>query len=77
VKALEFSGSVDEGGRILVPSEVLAEVPSGEQLSVVVMWDPLRGDDEWFAGASRAFEGAYSTEDAVYEQLMQDNAERR
>ena len=77
MKAVEFDGSVDESGRIALPSQVLAEVPSGEQLRVVVMWEPSSEDEEWIAGSGRAFERAYSDDDSVYEQLMQDNADGR
>ncbi len=76
MKAVEFESSVTQEGKIALPPEIAAEIPMGEQLRVVVMWEPSSSDPAWRSAARRKFEEAYCPEDAVYEQLM-DNAPDR
>ncbi len=76
MKAVEFESTVDSGGQIAVPSEIASEIPAGETLRVVVMWEPSDFDLVWRAAGRRQFEAAYSPDDAVYEQLMDDSAVR-
>jgi hypothetical protein len=74
MKAVEFEGSVTPDGKIALPPEVAAEIPMGEQLRVVVMWEPSNSVSAWHAEARKNFEAAYCPEDSVYEQLIDDPA---
>lgn len=72
MKAVEFESTVTAGGQITLPPEAALEIPTGEQLRVVVMWEPSDLDLAWRTAARDRFEAAYSPEDAVYEQLIDD-----
>lgn len=72
MKAVEFEGTVVAGDQIALPPEIASEIPAGEPLRIVVMWGPSTFDLAWRAAGRQAFEAAYSPEDAVYEQLMDD-----
>jgi len=76
MKAVEFESTVVPGGQIALPPEIASEIPAGEPLRVVVMWEPANFDLAWRAAGRQQFEAAYSPEDAVYEQLMDDSAIR-
>src|SRR5207248_3931798 len=47
MKAVEFESTVAPGGQIALPPEVASEIPPGEQLRVVVMWEPGDFDLAW------------------------------
>ncbi len=76
MKAVEFESNVGPGGQIAVPPEVASEIPTGEQLRVVIMWGESDSGQGWRAAGRERFDAAYSTEDVVYEQLMDDSAIR-
>ena len=76
MRAVEFESTVTPGGQISLPPEVASEIPPGEQLHVVVMWEPSNLDLAWRTAGRQRFEAAYSPEDAVYEQLIDDPAIR-
>jgi hypothetical protein len=76
MKAVEFESTVAPGGQIALPPEVANEIPPGEQLRVVVMWDAGDSDLAWRTAGRQRFEAAYSPEDAIYEQLIDDSAGR-
>jgi hypothetical protein len=76
MKAVEFQGTVAPDGHIAVPPEVASKIPPGENLHVVVTWDEPDFDLAWRTAGRERFEAAYSPEDAVYEQLMDDSAIR-
>jgi hypothetical protein len=76
MKAVEFESTVAPGGQIALPPEVATEIPAGERLRVVVMWEPGNSDLTWRTAGRQRFEAAYSPEDAVYEQLMDDSSIR-
>jgi hypothetical protein len=76
MRAVEFESTVAPDGQIALPPEVLREIPPGEQLRVVVMWEPSDPDLAWHAAGRQRFEAAYSPEDAVYGQLIDDAAIR-
>lgn len=76
MKAVEFEGTVAAGGQIVLPPEIASEIPPGEQLRVVLMWEPSSLDTAWREGGREQFEAAYSPEDAIYEQLIDDPAIR-
>jgi hypothetical protein len=76
MKAVEFEGTIAPGGQIALPPEVASEIPPGEPLRIVVMWEASDLDFAWRTAGRRRFEAAYSPEDAVYEQLIDDSAIR-
>jgi hypothetical protein len=76
MKAVEFESTNSPGGQIPLAPEVASEIPPGEQLRVVVMWEPSDLDLAWRTAGRQRFETAYSAEDAIYEQLIDDPAVR-
>jgi hypothetical protein len=72
MKAVEFESTVTAEGRISLPPEVVDEIPAGEQVRVVVMWGPSSDNSFFRAAGLRRFQSAYSPEDDVYEQLLDD-----
>jgi hypothetical protein len=69
MKAVEFESTVAPGGQIALPPEVASQIPPG-------MWEPGDSDLAWRTAGGQRFEAAYSPEDAVYEQLMDDSVIR-
>lgn len=76
MKAVEFESIIAPGGQIALPPDIASEIPPGEPLRVVVMWEASDFDVAWRSAGRQRFEAAYSPEDAVYEQLMDDSAIR-
>ena len=76
MKALEFESTIMPGGQIVLPPEVARQIPAGEQLRVVVMWDASGADLAWRSAGRQRFESAYCPEDAIYEQLVDDSTVR-
>jgi hypothetical protein len=76
MKAVEFQSTVAPGGGLQVPPEVAREIPPGERLRVVVMWEASDPDNQWRDASRRKFEAAYSPEDSIYEKLI-DEADAR
>ena len=76
MRAVEFESTVTPGGQIALPPEVASEIPPGEQLRIVVMWEPSNLDLAWRTAERQRFEAAYCPEDAVYGQLIDDPAIR-
>jgi len=76
MKAVGFESSITQEGKIGLPPEIAAEIPMGEQVRVLVMWEPSDSDLAWRSAGRRRLEAAYSPEDAMYEQLMDDSAPR-
>jgi hypothetical protein len=77
MKAVEFESILAPGGQIALPPEVAKEIPPGEQLRVLLMWEP--SDTEmasWRAMGSERFEAAYAPEDDVYNCLIDDPSVR-
>lgn len=75
MKAVEFESTVTASGDIQLPPEVAAEIPAGEPLRVVVMWEPPL-EAGWRSAGRQAFEAAYAPEDAIYERLIDDAPDR-
>ncbi len=65
MKAIEFESTASLGGQIAVPPEVASEIPLGEHIHVVVMWESDVDSSLRLAGRAR-FEAAYAPEDAIY-----------
>jgi hypothetical protein len=59
-----------------LPPEVASEIAAGEQIRIVLMWNPDDADGPWRTVARQRFQAAYASEDAVYEQLNDDPAIR-
>jgi hypothetical protein len=76
MEAVEFESIITPGGQIALPADVVGEIPAGQQIRVVVMWDPSSSDSAWRSAGRQRFESAYCPEDAVYEQLIDDTAAR-
>jgi len=76
MKAVEFKSTVNPGGQIAVPPELARQIPAGEQLQVIVLWERSNLDVAWRAAGRQRFEAAYAPEDSVYEQLIDDAAAR-
>jgi hypothetical protein len=66
----------DPSGQIDVPPEIASQVPRGEEVRVMLLWDSTADDREWGAAGSARFESAYCPEDAVYEELIHDSSAR-
>jgi hypothetical protein len=48
MKAVEFESTLSPGGQISLPPGIATDIPVGEQLRIVVMWEPSAGaDPEW------------------------------
>jgi hypothetical protein len=76
MKAVEFETTMNEAGQIALPAEFAGDIPAGEQVRVVLMWEPSDVDSAWRSAGRRRFEEAYCAEDAVYEQLINDDSGR-
>lgn len=76
MKAVEFEATMSQGGEIALPAELLGEIPAGQQLKVVVMWESGSVDAAWRAAGRLRFEEAYSAGDAIYEQLVHETPGR-
>lgn len=72
MKTVEFKSTVTPGGHIPVPPEVARQIPAGEELQIVVLWETSNLDAAWRAAGRQRFEAAYAPEDSVYEQLIDD-----
>ena len=72
MKAVEFETTLAADGMLTVPPSLVNEIPAGEQVRIVVMWDGARLDEDWRALVNQRLEEAYAPEDSVYERLMDD-----
>jgi hypothetical protein len=70
MKAVEFESTFAPNWHIAIPPELANEIPPGEQLRVVVIWEPSNSDLGWRTAGRQRFEAAYCPEDAIYEQLI-------
>jgi bifunctional DNA-binding transcriptional regulator/antitoxin component of YhaV-PrlF toxin-antitoxin module len=77
MRALEFQSTVNPNGQITIPSELARQIPQGEQLRVVVRWEPSDLDAEWRAAGQQRFEAAYAPEDSIYEELIDGPIDRQ
>jgi hypothetical protein len=76
MNAVEFETTLTQAGQIALPTELLDNIPAGQQLRVVVMWQAGAPDTAWQLAGRQCFEQAYSAEDSVYEQLIDDSPHR-
>lgn len=73
MRAVEFECTVSATGGIALPAEVASEIPAGENLRVVVMWEPPAEsslDEVWRNAGRRRFEAAWCAEDSIYDELI-------
>lgn len=77
MKAVEFDTTVNRNGQIVLPQDVVGDIPPGGPVRVVLMWDASPTDSAWRQAGRRRFEEAYSAEDSVYEQLITDDSPDR
>ena len=59
-------------GQIALPPEVASQVPSGENLRVVLQWDRNVEETGWREIGRWQFDAAFAPEDIVYEDLLMD-----
>lgn len=76
MRAIEFEATMSQRGEIALPVELLGEIPTGQQLKVVVMWEAGSVDTAWRAAGRLRFEEAYGAGDDVYEQLINETPGR-
>lgn len=76
MKTADFHGEIKPDGQIAVPREIAAQVPPGEQVEVVLRWGGSGDQAAWREAGRRRFEAAYSSDDSVYEQLINDTPNR-
>jgi hypothetical protein len=76
MEAVEFEAQMSQNGEIVLPAEFLSEIPAGQQLKVLVMWEAGSVDAAWRAAGRLKFEEAYSPEDSVYDQLLNETPRR-
>jgi hypothetical protein len=76
MKAVEFETKMTPAGQIVLPAEFIGDIPAGQQLKVVVMWESGSVDSAWRASGRLRFEEAYCAEDVVYEQLIDETPSR-
>lgn len=67
MKAIEFETTVNRNEEIVLPPEVVSDVPSGEPVSVVLMWNVSATDSAWRDAGRRQFEQANCAADEMYE----------
>ena len=72
MKTADFRGELKPNGQIAVPPEIVAQVPPGEQILVVLQWGTSEDDTAWRAAGRQQFDAAYAADDSVYEQLIHD-----
>ena len=77
MRAVEFETTMKSNGQILLPADLAGNIPSGELVRVVVMWDTSSTDAAWRDAGRRKFEEAYCAADALYEQLVAKDASTR
>jgi hypothetical protein len=72
MKTVDFTGELTSNGHIAVPPEIASQVPPGELVQVVLQWGMSEDETAWRATGRRQFEAAYSADDSIYEQLIND-----
>lgn len=77
MKAVEFETTVNRNGQIALPQDVVGDIPPGGPVRVVLMWDAASTDSAWRGAGRRKFEEAYCAADAVYEELVANDAPDR
>jgi hypothetical protein len=76
MKIADFRGEITLNGQILVPPEIVAQIPPGEKIIVALSWGASEEENAWREAGRRRFDSAYVAEDSVYEQLIHDPAPR-
>jgi hypothetical protein len=74
MKALEFQSRLADNDQIRVPPEFASQIPDGSAVRVVLLFDS--DEESWKQTSLERFSAAYSEEDAIYEQLIDEPAPR-
>jgi hypothetical protein len=70
MRAVEFISTINEDRSIAVPSEVAAQLPTGQQPLRVLLLVPDDDEDrEWSQLTAEQFFAGYDDTDAIYDQL--------
>jgi hypothetical protein len=75
MRTADFKGKLTPNGQIAVPPDIVALVPPGEQIEVVLQWGISEEDAAWCVAGRRRFEAAYAA-DSIYESLIHDPSTR-
>jgi hypothetical protein len=67
--ALEFKATVLSDGRIALPPEIAARIPAGEEISVILAWEPRVQPDSLHALGRKLVDESYASENSVYDSL--------
>ncbi|HEY1338954.1 MAG TPA: hypothetical protein VGF59_15670 [Bryobacteraceae bacterium] len=73
MKAVEFDSTITPSGDLAVLAEIARELPAGERVRVLVLWETADADAAWRAAAMDRFAAAYAPEDEIYERLIDDS----
>lgn len=75
--AVEFETIVNSSGQIVLPPELIADIPQGEPVRVLLLWDASSSESALLESGRRRFEQAYCEADEVYGQLASNDAPDR
>jgi hypothetical protein len=76
MKTADFKAALTSNGQIEVPPEIASQVPPGAQVQVILGWELSPDEVAWRAVGKRRFEAAYSPEDSIYDELIDDPSTR-
>jgi hypothetical protein len=69
MKTIEFESRLNPDGTLRVPEDVIAQVPPGEPVRVVLVVGDPNEDQEWTRLAAAQFLKGYAESDGIYDQL--------
>ncbi len=69
MKALEFEARINPDNTLPIPPSVLAEVPTGQTVKILMLVPDSTEDAEWEEMASGEFLRGYAESDAIYDRL--------
>ena len=69
MKAIEFETQVGPDRTLTIPPSVMAAIPIGQPVRVLILIPEADIDQEWERLAAEDFGQGYSETDAVYDQL--------
>ena len=67
--AIEFTTQLSGTAVLVIPSDVVAQLPKSGNARIIVLTDDASDDTEWRAGAYAQFLRDDSAEDAIYDTL--------
>jgi hypothetical protein len=75
MKSRQFDSTVSGANSLTIPPEIARELPSGEKVRVILLWDADE-DRDWAEMSAMHFAEAYDPADSIYEQLLNDAPNR-